>query len=64
MNGTPPGGGGLAHWSYVVQPGDTLAGIAETQLGDLATWTRIQALNPLTLQNPNLLQPGTVLAMP
>jgi nucleoid-associated protein YgaU len=58
--GTPPPGGS----TYVVQPGDTLSGIAQSQLGDASRWPEIFALNQDQISNPDLIFPGQVLVLP
>jgi LysM repeat protein len=49
---------------YVVQPGETLSGIAE-QLGVRGGWRALYAANRKVIgSNPNLIQTGTVLTLP
>jgi nucleoid-associated protein YgaU len=48
---------------YIVQPGDTLAGIAYRAYGDAAAWPCIQAANP-TLRTPADLQLGLSIILP
>ena len=55
----PPGGN-----TYEVQPGDTLASIADQQLGDASRWTEIFALNLHQIANPDLIFPGQILNLP
>ncbi len=50
--------------SYTVQPGDTLSGIAEEQLGDATRWPEIFALNRGTIRDPDQISPGQVLTLP
>ena len=50
--------------SYTVQPGDTLSGIAEEQLGDANRWPEIFVLNRETIRDPNRISPGQVLTLP
>lgn len=49
---------------YVVKPGDTLSGIASSQLGSADAWPRIWDLNKSRLGNPHLIEVGFKLAMP
>jgi nucleoid DNA-binding protein len=51
---------------FVVSPGDTLWGIAETRLGDPYWWPIIYAENrpELTLRNPDLIDSGITLRIP
>jgi ABC-type amino acid transport substrate-binding protein len=49
---------------YVVKPGDTLSGIARSQLGSAEDWPRIWELNKSRLGNPHLIEVGFELAMP
>jgi LysM repeat protein len=48
--------------TYVVQPGDTLLGIAYYYYGDPDLWPEIWALNP-EITNPNWIYPGQVLVL-
>jgi len=50
--------------SYTVQPGDTLSGIAQKQLGDANRWPEIFVLNRGIIGDPNRIKPGQVLALP
>ncbi len=50
--------------TYIVQPGDTLSGIAQQQLGDASRWPEIFALNRGTIRHPDLIFPGQVLVLP
>jgi nucleoid-associated protein YgaU len=47
---------------YVVQPGDTLSGIARQFYGDAKRWPEIQKANGIT--NPNLVHTGDRLTIP
>ncbi|HSW07210.1 FecR domain-containing protein [Aquabacterium sp.] len=49
-------------WSYRIVRGDTLIGVAATQLGPGAGWRPLQRLNRVA--NPRRLQPGQVLRIP
>ncbi|MDX1607448.1 MAG: LysM peptidoglycan-binding domain-containing protein, partial [Candidatus Competibacterales bacterium] len=48
--------------TYVVQPGDTLAGIALQVYGDASQWPRIMERNELA--DPNRIRPGMELVIP
>ena len=50
--------------TYTVQPGDTLATIAQHVLGDPSRWREIYELNRQAIPNPNMLGMGQVLALP
>lgn len=54
----PPGG----HRTYYVKPGDTLSGVAASQLGDYRRWPEIAALNGI--RDPRYLQANTVIQLP
>ncbi len=49
---------------YVVQPGDTLSGIARRFLSDAGRWIEIYKLNRHILTDPNYLRPGMELRLP
>jgi nucleoid-associated protein YgaU len=49
---------------YVVQPGDTLSGIARQQLGDAGRWPEIFALNRDVIADPDRIFPDQVLILP
>lgn len=49
---------------YVVQPGDTLSGIAEEKLGDANSWPDIHELNRDLISDPDKIKPGQVLTLP
>jgi nucleoid-associated protein YgaU len=49
---------------YVVQPGDTLSGIAKTQLGDAGRWRDIFDLNRDVIADPDRIFPDQVLLLP
>lgn len=51
----------LSPRSYIVQPGDSLWGIAQKTLGDAEKWPEIAAWNRASLPDPRLLHPGTSL---
>jgi LysM repeat protein len=50
--------------SYVVQSGDTLAGIAQKFYGNYNDWTRIYQANSSVISNPNRIFPGERLQIP
>lgn len=60
------GGGGAAASAktYTVKPGDTLSGIAKSQLGDANAYPKIFEANRDQLSDPNLIKPGQVLRIP
>ncbi|MBN1870972.1 MAG: LysM peptidoglycan-binding domain-containing protein [Candidatus Omnitrophica bacterium] len=49
---------------YVVQEGDTLKKIAAEQLGGIHRWQYLYEFNKDRINDPDLLQPGTVLVIP
>ena len=49
---------------HVVQPGDTLSAIAQTNYGDATQYQRIVRANPLVVSDPNLIFPGQELKIP
>jgi nucleoid-associated protein YgaU len=50
--------------SYTVQPGDTLSGIAQHQLGDASRWPEIFERNRDVISDPNRIFPDQVLVLP
>ncbi|MFW5856882.1 MAG: LysM peptidoglycan-binding domain-containing protein [Planctomycetota bacterium] len=50
--------------AYIVQPGDTLTGIARRHLGSSRRWREISKANTDTLPNPDRLRPGMRLRIP
>lgn len=48
---------------YIVKPGDTLSGIAGSELGDFKRWEEILDANP-QVTDPELIYPGDTLALP
>ena len=50
--------------SYTVQPGDTLSGIAQQNLGDANRWPEIFVLNRGIIRDPDRISPGQVLVLP
>jgi len=53
-----------AHRLYTVQEGDTLTGIAKSELGDASRWVEIYELNASLLASPNYLTIGQKLRIP
>jgi ABC-type amino acid transport substrate-binding protein len=49
---------------YAVKPGDSLSGIATSQLGNYKRWPEIWDVNRQRIADPNLIQPGWELLMP
>lgn len=49
---------------YIVQPGDTLSGIAQQQLGDAGRSPEIFDLNRAVINDPDVIFPGQVLILP
>jgi nucleoid-associated protein YgaU len=47
-----------------LQPGDTLSGIAQKELGEASRWPEIFALNGDVLTNPDVIVAGQVLQLP
>ncbi|WP_433824913.1 LysM peptidoglycan-binding domain-containing protein [Actinoplanes sp. CA-015351] len=62
------GGGGPAQppapSTYTVKDGDTLTGIARSQLGDEKRWPQIFVLNRKDIRDPNRILPGQVFLLP
>lgn len=50
--------------SYRVKPGDTLSGIAASQLGDEGRWRELYDLNRDRVAAPSLIRPGMTLRLP
>lgn len=50
--------------SYTVQSGDSLSKIAKHVYGDANKWHAIYDANRDKIKNPDLIQPGQVLALP
>jgi nucleoid-associated protein YgaU len=50
--------------TYKVQPGDTLSGIAQEQLGDADRWPEIFVLNRAIIRDPDRIFPGQILMLP
>lgn len=49
--------------TYVVQPGDTMAGIAARFYGNTAYWPRLWEMNRNQIANPNRISPGDILTI-
>lgn len=49
---------------YVVQPGDTLSGIALQFYGAANLYPRLVRANPHTITDPNVIRPGQVIRVP
>lgn len=49
---------------YRVEPGDTLSGIARSELGGASRWPEIFAMNRVVINNPDVILPGQVLLLP
>ncbi|MGH7461361.1 MAG: Gmad2 immunoglobulin-like domain-containing protein [Longimicrobiales bacterium] len=56
--------GYIGYRIHVVQPGDTLSAIAETNYGDAGQFSRIVRANPLIITDPDLIFPGQLLKVP
>jgi nucleoid-associated protein YgaU len=50
--------------TYIVRPGDTLASIAQQELGDAGRWPEIFLLNRGSIRHPDLIFVGQVLTLP
>lgn len=55
---------GAAVRTYTVKSGDTLSGIAESELGDGTAYMKIFNANKDVLGDPDKIQPGQVLKIP
>jgi nucleoid-associated protein YgaU len=49
---------------HIVQPGDTLRGLAARFLGDARRWPEIFQANRDVISDPNLIRPGMRLVIP
>lgn len=56
--------GYTTYLEHVVQPGQTLWGIAQQHYGNGNLYHRLVAANPTTITNPNLIHPGDVVRVP
>lgn len=50
--------------SYTVRSGDSLSAIAAAELGDMARWTEIYAMNRDVVSDPDVIHPHTQLRLP
>lgn len=51
--------------TYTVKPGDTLSGIAESEMGDAKRWPELYAANKDAVgKNPDMIHPGLELTIP
>jgi nucleoid-associated protein YgaU len=55
---------GAAAHEYTIQPGDTLALIAQKYYGDVKKWTRIFEANKQALKTPNFIFVGQKIIIP
>jgi nucleoid-associated protein YgaU len=60
----PAAGAAAAAKTYTVKSGDTLSGIAKSQLGDANAYMKIFDANKDQLSDPNKIKPGQVLRLP
>jgi nucleoid-associated protein YgaU len=60
----PPAGTSPVGKTYTVKAGDTLSGIAKTQLGDANAYMKIFDANKDQLSDPDKIKPGQVLRIP
>jgi nucleoid-associated protein YgaU len=56
-------GNSAVHRAYVVQPGDSLSGIAD-RLGIAGGWEALWNANKALIEDPNLIYAGQVLVLP
>jgi len=59
-----PASAGAAAKTYTVKAGDTLSGIAKSQLGDANAYMSIFNANKDQLSDPDKIKPGQVLKLP
>ena len=51
--------------TYTVKPGDTLSGIAESEMGDAKRWPELYAANKDAVgKDPDMIHPGLELTIP
>jgi nucleoid-associated protein YgaU len=55
---------GTPQRTYTVKQGDTLSGIAQTQLGDASRWPEIFVLNRAKISHRDRISPGQVFTLP
>jgi nucleoid-associated protein YgaU len=60
----PAASAGSAARTYTVKAGDTLSGIAKSQLGDANAYMKIFEVNKDQLNDPDKIKPGQVLRLP
>jgi len=56
--------GYTAYLEYVIQPGDTLWGIAADHYGSGTRYPRLVEANPLTITDPDVIRAGDILRIP
>ena len=61
---SPKAGGGASGKTYTVKAGDTLSGIAKSELGDGGAYMKIFNANKDVLDDPDKIKPGQVLKIP
>lgn len=61
---TPHGHAPAHGGAYTVRSGDSLSAIAASELGDMARWTEIYAMNRDVVSDPDVIHPNTRLRMP
>jgi len=64
VRGTPAGADGAQANRYTVRPGDSLALIAQQQLGDLNRWPELFDANRDRLTSPTAIEVGMTLRLP
>ena len=64
MSGTPATGASAEGKVHVVRPGESLATIARSELGDLALWPVLYRANRDRIKDPTRIYPGQELAIP
>jgi nucleoid-associated protein YgaU len=64
VTGAPASAAGAAAKTYTVKAGDTLSGIAKSQLGDANAYMSIFNANKDQLSDPDKIKPGQVLKLP
>jgi nucleoid-associated protein YgaU len=62
--GVAPAGPATGAKTYTVKAGDTLSGIAQSQLGHANAYTKIFEANRDQLSDPDKIKPGQVLKIP
>jgi LysM repeat protein len=64
VTGGPAAAAAPAARTYTVKPGDTLSGIAKSELGNAGAYMKIFDLNKDQLSDPDKIKPGQVLKLP